>query len=217
MARTHIKTSRFHLLVQPTRVMKVITAMESHTERERNQMTFTIDTENNITAYVSKAEAPAKLDIGTEHFTSEKDLVQLAGHWPMSRLVEIWNSLAGVIPVRKFTDRKKAIARIWKAIQILVPAAAPLQARTSATAKARKGKETKSTDQPATARDGSKKARILELLKQPDGATLAELMAATEWQAHSVRGFLSGTLGKKMGLTVQSTKRDKKRLYSLAK
>ena len=42
-------------------------------------------------------------------------------------------------------------------------------------------------------------------------------MAATEWQAHSVRGFLSGTLGKKMGLTVQSTKRDKKRLYSLAK
>jgi hypothetical protein len=38
------------------------------------------------------------------------------------------------------------------------------------------------------------------------GVTLAELMAATEWQAHSIRGFLSGTLGKKMGLTVESSK-----------
>ena len=42
-------------------------------------------------------------------------------------------------------------------------------------------------------------------------------MAPTERQAHSVRGFLSGTLGKKMGLTVQSVKRDKERVYSIAK
>jgi uncharacterized protein DUF3489 len=55
------------------------------------------------------------------------------------------------------------------------------------------------------------------MLRQPGGATLVELMAATEWQAHSVRGFLSGTLGKKMGLTVESAKRDKERVYSIAK
>jgi hypothetical protein len=180
-------------------------------------MTFTIDTENNITAYASKAEAPAKLDKGSEHFASEKDLAQLAGTWPMARLVDIWNSLTGVIPVRKFTDRKKATARIWKAVQSLVPAPAAPQARTSATAKPSKAKKAKSAEKPATVRDGSKKALILELLKQPDGATLAELMAATEWQAHSVRGFLSGTLGKKMGLTVQSAKRDQERVYSIAK
>ena len=69
----------------------------------------------------------------------------------------------------------------------------------------------------SAARQGSKTAHILELLKRPSGATLQELMAATEWQAHSVRGFISGTLGKKMGLTIESAKRDQERVYSIAK
>jgi hypothetical protein len=99
----------------------------------------------------------------------------------------------------------------------LTPASAAPQARTVARAKPRKGKKATSSTKPATAREGSKKERVLEMLRQPDGATLVELMAATEWQAHSVRGFLSGTLGKKMGLTVESAKRDKERVYSIAK
>jgi hypothetical protein len=67
-----------------------------------------------------------------------------------------------------------------------------------------------------TARDGSKAAKILDLLKRADGATLKELMKATAWQAHSVRGFLSGTIGKKMGLKVASTKtEDGERTYSI--
>jgi hypothetical protein len=41
--------------------------------------------------------------------------------WPGSRLVEIWNTLPGVTPVKKFADRRKAVARIWKAIQSLGP------------------------------------------------------------------------------------------------
>lgn len=66
------------------------------------------------------------------------------------------------------------------------------------------------------ARDGSKAAKILDLLKRPEGATLAAIMKATSWQAHSVRGFLSGTIGKKMGLAVQSTKgEDGERTYSV--
>jgi hypothetical protein len=52
-------------------------------------------------------------------------------------------------------------------------------------------------------------------LKQPSGATLKALMAATGWQSHSVRGFLSGHLGKKMGLKVKSFERDGERVYAL--
>jgi uncharacterized protein DUF3489 len=56
----------------------------------------------------------------------------------------------------------------------------------------------------------------LGLLKRREGATLKELMDDTEWQAHSVRGFLSGILRKKMGLNIQSEKSVKgERTYSV--
>ena len=65
-------------------------------------------------------------------------------------------------------------------------------------------------------REGSKTDRILELLKRPGGVTAKDLMKATGWQPHSVRGFLSGTIGKKMGLTVVSTRgEDGERTYSV--
>ena len=65
-------------------------------------------------------------------------------------------------------------------------------------------------------REGSKTATILEMLKRPGGATAKDLLKATSWQPHSLRGFLSGTVGKKMGLTVISTKaEDGERNYSL--
>jgi hypothetical protein len=57
----------------------------------------------------------------------------------------------------------------------------------------------------------------LDLLRRDGGATLEDIMNATGWQAHSVRGFISGVLSQRMGLTVTSTKReDGKRAYSLA-
>jgi hypothetical protein len=66
------------------------------------------------------------------------------------------------------------------------------------------------------ARDGSKTAKVLDLLKRSGGVTGKELTRATGWQPHSVRGFVSGTVGKKMGLTVVSTKgEDGERSYSI--
>ena len=66
------------------------------------------------------------------------------------------------------------------------------------------------------ARDGSKAGKVLDLLKRPGGATAKELMKATGWQSHSLRGFLSGTVGKKLGLSVTSTKgEDGERTYSI--
>jgi hypothetical protein len=75
----------------------------------------------------------------------------------------------------------------------------------------------KLANQSSTPRRGSKKAKILALLKRPGGASLEQLQKATGWQAHSVRGFLSGTLKTKMGLRVHSSKlADGARTYRLA-
>jgi len=66
------------------------------------------------------------------------------------------------------------------------------------------------------ARDGSKTAKILDLLKRPGGATAKELQKAAGWQPHSVRGFLSGTVRKKLGLAITSTKgEDRERSYAV--
>jgi hypothetical protein len=77
-------------------------------------------------------------------------------------------------------------------------------------------KSAKSPKKASGAREGSKTARFLDLLKRPGGASGKDLMKATGWQAHSVRGFISGVLGRKMGVSVASTKTaDGERRYSV--
>lgn len=79
---------------------------------------FTIESEtNNITVHGSAKEAEAVPN--SERFSNEAALAKLAANWPAARLVEIWNSLPGETPVRKFKDRATAVSRIWKAIQSL--------------------------------------------------------------------------------------------------
>ncbi len=53
-------------------------------------------------------------------------------------------------------------------------------------------------------RPGTKQALLIDLLSRKDGAAIAEIVTATGWQAHSVRGAISGALKKKLGLTVTS-------------
>jgi hypothetical protein len=175
--------------------------------------TYTIDKENGFTAFASAKEATSKLD--AERFSNTKELARLAEKWPAPRLVEVWNTFPGVTPVKKFTSRKTAVRRIWAAIQSFDPNAGAQPPRV-ATKRARSAKHADPAAEASSAREGSKKAEILALLRRKGGATLQELMSATDWQAHSVRGFLSGALRQKMGLTVESAKRqDCERVYSI--
>jgi hypothetical protein len=197
---------------------------------------FTIENEsNNIMAHATVQDAEAVPN--AERFRNEGGLAKLAADWPAARLVEIYNSLPGVSPVKKFTDRKTAASRIWKAIQSLrraLPKEASAQTEAQAdatptpvapqladvaptdTSVARKTIQAEKAPKANGSREGSKTAIVLGLLKRAGGATSKELMQATGWQPHSVRGFLSGTIGKKMGLHIASTKGENgERSYSI--
>lgn len=137
-------------------------------------------------------------------FASETELGRLVRQWPLRALIELWNRLPGVRPVTKFENREIAIGRIWRALQPREESVGPGRA------KAQRRRKVASPPKP-----GSKADCILALLQQPEGATLANLMSATGWQAHSVRGFLSN-LKRQRGLKVRSRKHAGLRTYRLA-
>ena len=69
---------------------------------------------------------------------------------------------------------------------------------------------------PKTAtRPETKHARIVSMLRSSAGATIASIMTATDWQQHSVRGFLAGVVRKKLGLNLVSEQTDKGRVYRI--
>jgi Protein of unknown function (DUF3489) len=219
--------------------------------------TFTIDNESNhIIHHVSERDIQVPAE--AERFSNEADLENLAASWPMSRLIDIWNRLPGVTPVKKFTNRKTAITRIWNALYAAVlpasetgieeapgieaeepreaeadPHPEPEEPSTSAsqaelgpgvaaTVEAPAKKATRKPKTPTSKkaakshRGRSKTTTVVELMKRPGGVTLNAIMEATGWQAHSVRGFISGTIGKKMGMSVVSTQAENgERNYSL--
>jgi hypothetical protein len=61
----------------------------------------------------------------------------------------------------------------------------------------------------------SKQAEVIGLLRRPEGVTVAEIMAATGWQPHTVRGLFSGTLKKRLGLTLASVREKRGRIYRI--
>jgi len=85
----------------------------------------------------------------------------------------------------------------------------------------RKSSKIKSRKRPApasskpAARPATKHARIIAMLRTPTGATIASIVTATEWQQHSVRGFLAGVVRKKLGLNLVSEQTDKGRVYRI--
>jgi Protein of unknown function (DUF3489) len=190
---------------------------------------FTIDAENNISAFATSEEAAATTVTPFDTFTSQKELLSLIGQWPAERLVAIWNGLPGVKPVKGFKNARTAAGRMWAGIQSLgdVPKLRterkPKGGAQAATGAATKGKATKKTTSTKRApkaqkaakaeesggpREGSKTARVVVMLQRKNGATLEEIMDQMGWQKHTVRGFMAGAM-KKAGYSVESFKSDK--------
>lgn len=116
-------------------------------------------------------------------------------------------------PVATATKGAAKVAKAKKAAKAVKPAKEPIAEATPAAKEPRAAKEPKAKK----VREGSKTSIILNLVSRPNGATLAELMAAAAWQKHSVRGFISGSRCKEMGLKIESSKReDGERVYKTA-
>ena len=133
----------------------------------------------------------------TELVTSLEEWRSTASSWPLKRLVDIWNDLPGVQPVRKFTNREIALERIWRFLH-------PPEQTTP-----RKHKELKNPF-----RDGSKAGQVYALLCRTEGATAHQIQQVTAWQRHSVRGFLSAGV-RKQGYKLRSFSRAGERVYRL--
>ena len=166
--------------------------------------TFTIDENDNIAAYKSTDEARQSEAAGVFQFDSQAALAKVSADWPLSRFIEIWNSIPGQSPVKKFTDRKSAVARIWKAIQPLASnvesseptpeAEKPKSGRKQAKAAAKSARKATVPQKPtdkSKSDSSNKEAEVIAMMKRAKGATLGEIMEATQWQKHTVRGFVS--------------------------
>ena len=77
------------------------------------------------------------------------------------------------------------------------------------------GRKPPTASPKSAAKPDTKHARVIAMLKKPAGTTIAAIMALTDWQQHSVRGFLAGVVRKKLGLNLVSDQSDKGRVYRI--
>ena len=217
--------------------------------------TYSIDGDNNLAVHPDRSAATKEAGPTGAAFETEAEFSEATAAWPASRLVDVWNGFAGAPPfaelkeVKRFTDRKSAVARIWNAAQrlgetleeemriaeqdmlraqqeMLSGAKAAKRAKPArAAAPKAPGKPKATEDATGTndapvpkQREGTRKATVLALLERQGGATLEEIMSETQWQKHSVRGFIS-TLASKHGHVIASTRRegDHARVYAITK
>jgi len=139
---------------------------------------------------------------GVGSFSGLEELTAVTSQWAMPQLVSAWNQLPGVRKLTRFENRSIALKRLWRALEGL-PQQAP-----DPEDKPNPGKQKKQAVP-------SKSERLIGLLQTPGGVTLQALMEVSGWQAHSVRGFLSGKLSKQLGLSLESFRRDGERVYAL--
>jgi hypothetical protein len=197
-------------------------------KRDPTMNAFTIDADNNITVHVTRKAAR---QTGAGVFDTAENLAELIGP-DNKRLVEIWNSLTGVSPVKKFASRAVAARRIFAEVQKLTPDArthgasdndATEAAPAPAAPKSAKKAPAKSVKAPKANGSGpratSKTAQLIEMLRRPKGATLEEVMDRFGWQVHTTRALMSagGSLTKKHGITVISEKVGDARTYRIAR
>jgi hypothetical protein len=172
-----------------------------------------------------------ELPTGTDEsqsFSNSKELARLTAEWPVSRLVETWNSFAGVSPfddlkpTKKFNSRNVAVARIWDAVrrlsgEVAEPATSVARGRTKPKKSPAKALWRTRAQKGATEARSNKKAAVIAMMKRAKGATLAEITEATGWQKHTIRGFVS-VLGSKDGQKIESAKNAAgERSYRIAK
>jgi hypothetical protein len=136
-------------------------------------------------------EAPATVNEGEIAVASNEEL--LAAPLSGKRLLALWNALPSVEKRRKIGDRGALIDQLWLAIEAL-PEPEP----------------------PSEAKQPSKRDAVIAMLRRSEGATVDEVARATGWQRHTVRGVFSGTLKKKLGLTLASAKEERGRVYRIA-
>ena len=136
-------------------------------------------------------EAPAAVNEGEIAVASNEELhaAPLSG----KRLLALWNALPGVEKRRKVGDREALIDQLWSAIEALPD-----------------------PDQPSDTKRSSKQEAVIAMLQRPEGATVDEVASVMGWQRHTVRGLFSGTLKKKLGLTLASATEERGRVYRIA-
>jgi hypothetical protein len=96
--------------------------------------------------------------------------------------------------------------KVTKRANVMPPKRPVARGKPTSGKKASSAERRLKSEKAASARAGSKSARVLSLLRRPDGASLKELMTATGWLAHSVCGFLSEIVAKRMRLKLVCAK-----------
>jgi hypothetical protein len=140
---------------------------------------FTIDSDNCLSVETDLLQTGLARQ-GEVYFATQEELASLTEALPVGRLVEVWNSFAGAPPfedlkdVKRVTDRKTAVSRIWHAAERLCAQVEKDEATKDTTAK------DDATGAKAP-REGSKTAQVVAMLERKTGATLAEIMTRMGW------------------------------------